>query len=117
MPVELCSHLFRADPESSGEFIVGHFPDLKSAQKEVWEAEWTMGEAKKAFSEMGSWEAPGPDGYQPGFFKGTWEITSHKVYNFDQAVLNGGEVTNEDAKALLVLVPKVVKPSSLKNFC
>lgn len=75
-----------------------------------------MSEAKKALSEMGSWEAPGPDGYQPGFFKHTWEITGQQVYSFAQAILNGGDVTSEDAKALLVLVPKVVQPSSLKNF-
>lgn len=46
MVVEFYSHLFRADSNRRGEFIAGHFPDLEQMQKEVWEAEWTMSDAR-----------------------------------------------------------------------
>lgn len=61
---------------------------------------------KKAFSAMGSWKAPGPDGYQPGFFKRTWETTGQSVHRFVQELLRGEEVTNDDIEVLLVMVPK-----------
>lgn len=117
MAVEFYSHLFRADPDRRGEFSAGHFPDLEHMQKEVWEADWTVSEVKKALSEMGSWKAPDPYMYQPGFFKRTWDTTGKTVHSFVQALLKGGEVTNDDVKALLVLMPKKAKLFSLKNFC
>lgn len=65
---------------------------------------------------MGSWEAPGPDGYQPGFFKKTWDTTRACVHQFVKEILEGKEVLEEAAVALLVLVPKQTKPCVLKYF-
>lgn len=75
-----------------------------------------MEETKKALKEMGSWKAPGPNRYQPGFIKNTWDIIGHDVHQFVQGVIKGKEVSNEAASALLVLVPKETKLSMLKNF-
>lgn len=55
---------------------------------------------------MGSWKAPGPDGYQPGFFKKTGESTGPDVCRFVQEVIQRGRIYEEDAEALLVLIPK-----------
>lgn len=114
MAVELYSKLFRADQSRGGDFTAGHFPDLLQLQREVWDAEWTMSKAKKSLSEMGSWKAPGLDGYQPGFFKRTWDVTGQSLYRFVDGLLKEGEVTKEDLKALLVMVPKETKPYSIK---
>lgn len=65
---------------------------------------------------MRSWKALGPDGYQPGFFKKTWKITGQNVCNFVIKMLNYGNVIEEDAEVLPVLVPKEAKPPSLKSF-
>lgn len=65
------SSLFSADPNSTGAFIAGLFPELGHRQRETWEKPWSMTELKKELSEMGSWKAPGPDGYQPRFYKTT----------------------------------------------
>lgn len=61
-------------------------------------------------------KAPGPDGFQPIFFKRTWEITGQAVHSFVHGVLKGGEVPLEALEALLVLIPKEMKPSSIKGF-
>lgn len=73
-------------------------------------------ETKRALKGMGSWKAPGPNGYQLGFLKKTWEATGQDVHKFVQGVLNGDDVSEEDTEAILVLVPKATKPSLLKNF-
>lgn len=75
-----------------------------------------MEETLTALKEMGSWKAPDPDGYQPGFFKRSWATTGSSVHKFVQEALEGKEIPEETTGALLVLVPKEVKPSSLRNF-
>lgn len=44
-------------------------------QRQELEAEYNITETRKALKEMGLWKALRPDGYQPGFFKRTWEVT------------------------------------------
>lgn len=116
MAVEFYEQLFKSDPTRGGVYITGHFPSMPQEQKDVWNAGWTESEVKKALGGMGSWKSPGPDGYQPGFFKRTWEPTGGNVLSFVQDVLGGGEVTDDDAEALLVLVPNETRPSSLRFF-
>lgn len=65
---------------------------------------------------MGYWKALGPDKYQSDFFKKTWKITNLVIHQFVQGVLKGDEISEEATKALLVLVPKETKSTSLKNF-
>lgn len=64
---------------------------------------------------MGSLKAPGPDGYQHVFFKRTWELTGTALHNFSQGVLRGELIPLEVTEALLVLIPKEEKPSSIKG--
>lgn len=52
----------------------------------------------------------------PGFFKTTWDIAGAAVNGFTHGILGGKEVSEEEAEALLMLVPKESKPSSIKNF-
>lgn len=65
---------------------------------------------------MGSLKTLGPDGYQPVFFKRNWELTGTTLHNFAQGVLRGEVIPSEETEALLVLIPKEEKPSSIKGF-
>lgn len=73
-------------------------------------------QGQESFKRDGVLEGLGPDGYQPGFFKRTWETTGQTIFNFTQTLLKGGEVANKDAEALLALVPKETKPNLLRSF-
>lgn len=66
--------------------------------------------------EMWSLKTPGPDGFQPLFFKKTWNITGQALHNFAQDVLKGADFPAEAAEAMLVLIPKENKPRSIKGF-
>lgn len=65
---------------------------------------------------MGSLKSPGPDGFHPGFYKSTWDITGVAVHNFAREVLRGREVFEKAAEAILVLIPKEAQPPSIRSF-
>lgn len=73
----------------------------------------TLAETSKALKGTRSLKALGPDGYQALFFKRTWSLTGLSVLHFAQDLLKEAEIPVEVAKALSVLIPKEVKPSSL----
>lgn len=110
------TELFNSDLHQHEKFLEGMFPYLESEQSDVWGAAWSSAEIKKALGGMGSWKAPGADGFQPGFFKKSWEITGPSVNKYVVGILKGEEVTDEDTEAMLVLIPKEAKPMSIKSF-
>lgn len=116
MAIGFYSQLFTSSAVTSTKFLTGGFPHLEQEQEALWEQEVSTREIKKALGEMGSWMAPGPDGYQPGFFKKTREVTGTSLCRYVMDVLQGGDVSEEDAEALLMLIPKGTRPVSLKGF-
>lgn len=68
----------------------------------------------RALRRMGKYKAPGLDEYQAIFFKNTWSGAA--VHSFMKGILEGGDIPVEAAEALLVLTPKEVKPSTMKEF-
>lgn len=98
------------------EFISDAFPVLGEDLRAAMVEEVSEEETKKALREMGSYKAPGPDGYQPVFFKCTWAITGTAVHSFVKSILEGGDLPVEAAEALLVLIPKSSQPLSMKEF-
>lgn len=97
-------------------FIRDCFSRMGQEQQAIREAKVTMAVTLKALSEMESWKSLGPDGYQLGFFRKTWEVTGSAVHRFVQDILKRDEISKEAAETLLVLIPKEAKPMSLKNF-
>lgn len=73
-------------------------------------------ETLKALRGMGSFKAPGPDGYQAVFFKNTWRTIGADVMAFVRSISGGGILTSQMAEALLVLIPKKAKPLSMREF-
>lgn len=80
MAVDYYTRLFKSNGHVSVPFISGSFPDTLLGQREFWEADVTVEETKDALQGMSSWKAPGSDGFQPGFFKKTWDITGRDVH-------------------------------------
>lgn len=116
MEVSYYVELFRTDASAGGKFIVGEFPLLEEGEADELERECTEEEVLKALRSMGSYKVPGPDGFQAVFLKRFWNVTGTAVLEFVRGIMRGGEILVEAAKALLVLVPKEVKPCSLQEF-
>lgn len=41
---------------------------------------------------MGSYKAPGPDGYHAIFFKKAWDLLGLELFYFMKCILDGGEL-------------------------
>src|ERR1044072_6381284 len=76
-------------------------------KEEVW----------NALSHVGSLKAPGPDGFQPVFFKKYWNIVGDDLWKTVRDAFLYGTFDPALAQTLIVLIPKVDVPSSFKEFC
>lgn len=116
MTVNFYQDLFTSEPEAGGNFMRKCFPPILEETRRELEVDYSLAETSKALKGMGSLKSPGPDGYQPLFFMKTWNLTGQDLHSFAQGVLGGGDFSAEAAEALLVLIPKVNRPTSIKGF-
>lgn len=73
-------------------------------------------EVRKAVFSMKSYKAPGPDGFQPLFFKHFWEVVGDDLWNMVRNAISRGYSEESMAEILMVLIPKIDHPRSLKKF-
>ena len=66
--------------------------------------------------EMGSLKAPGPDGYQPFFFKQYWHLVCEEVWHLVNDAFLWDTLDSNIVETLIVLIPKVDHPSYFKSF-
>ena len=71
------------------------------SKEEVW----------RAFCSMDSYKAPGPDGFQPLFFKKYWDIVGDEVWGTVRDAFSTGFIDSRLAETLIVLIPKVDPPN------
>ena len=76
----------------------------------------TKEEVKQAMMRMGSYKAPGSDGFQPFSFKHYQEVVGDDVWNLVRGTFDSGSMDPVLAEALIVLIPKVDQPRHLKDF-
>ena len=62
-------------------------------------------------------KAPGADGFTAGFYQKDWDLVKREVYQLVQGALSSDAFPREFAYALVVLIPKVKHPESIKQFC
>ncbi|XP_028775038.1 uncharacterized protein LOC114731914 [Neltuma alba] len=67
-------------------------------------------EVKKAFVQMGSFKAPGEDGFPSFFYQQNWNVVGSSVINLMNELWEKPERIQEINSTLLVLIPKVDKP-------
>ena len=61
-------------------------------------------------------KAPGPDGFNPYFFKRAWHIVGDDVVDAVQSFFSSGYLIKEINNTYIALVPKVPNPSSLNDY-
>lgn len=76
----------------------------------------TMLEVKDALFSMHSYKAPGPDGFQLVFFKSYWNIIANDVFQLVSKAFSLGRIDHQLAETLIVPIPKIDEPTSLKDF-
>lgn len=81
LAVDFYRKVFTSDPSSGGQFMRGCFPPLSAMAKGILEKEFSIKDTKKALMRMGSLKAPRPDGFQPIFFKSTWEVCRPSLFS------------------------------------
>ncbi|GAU42583.1 hypothetical protein TSUD_302990 [Trifolium subterraneum] len=76
----------------------------------------SMDEVKSALFSMDSFKAPGPDGFQPIFFKKFWHIVAPDVFKLISTAFISGTIAPKLAETLIVPIPKINDPTTLKDF-
>lgn len=114
--VTLYSKLFSSERVGAVAYPTGRFSHVSGEILQTLAKDVSITETQKALMQMGSRKAPGPDGFHAGFYKRSWETSGVSLFNFAHGIFNGAEIDSETAEGLLVLVPKVFKPSVIANF-
>lgn len=105
------------DVEQSVETLPrGSFATLSHADKRDLQRPFTADEIETAIRSMGSFKAPGPDGFQPVFYQRCWDTVGSSVIQFVLDFFRTGELPQNTNNAVLVLIAKVVRPERIMQF-
>lgn len=96
--------------------MCGLFPIIPNEKMQLLEGEYTKEDVYLALKSMGSWKAPGPDGFQAGFYQKAWSIAGDDLSTMVLNILRGGNMRPELAEALLVLIPKKHNLGNITQF-
>lgn len=92
------------------------FPAIDQRDDESLRRVISNEEIKQAIFAMGSLKAPGEDGFPALFYQGNWEIVGPNLCNFVKQAFHYPCQIKDVNKTLLVLIPKVPQPVSIKQF-
>ncbi|MCH84332.1 RNA-directed DNA polymerase (Reverse transcriptase), partial [Trifolium medium] len=76
----------------------------------------TKKEVFDALMNMKSYKAPGPDGFQPIFFKLFWQDVGDDMWKFVKSAFENGRYDKKICETLVVLLPKGDTQTSFKDF-
>ncbi|MCI13441.1 RNA-directed DNA polymerase (Reverse transcriptase), partial [Trifolium medium] len=76
----------------------------------------TKKEVFDALMSMKSYKAPGPDGFQPIFFKLFWKDIGDDLWNFVKLAFENGMYDKQVSETLIVLLPKGDNQVTFKDF-
>jgi hypothetical protein len=76
----------------------------------------TKKEVFDAIMSMKSYKAPGPDGFQPIFFKLFWSEIGDDLWKFVKLAFDKGKYDSKVCETLIVLLPKGDNQVSFKDF-
>jgi hypothetical protein len=90
---------------------------LSSTQQHVLAQDVTREEIKHAMFSLKNNKAPGPDGFNAGFFKRMWHIVGEDVNNAVSSFFQTCRMLKEMNATSISLIPKVANPRRLTDFC
>ncbi|KAI9397521.1 hypothetical protein POPTR_003G047001v4, partial [Populus trichocarpa] len=89
---------------------------LSSTQQHVLAQDVTREEIKHAMFSLKNNKAPGPDGFNAGFFKRMWHIVGEDVINAVRSFFQTRRMLKEMNATSISLIPKVANPTRLTDF-
>nr|KYP40468.1 Transposon TX1 uncharacterized [Cajanus cajan] len=102
--------------QGSLDMHAGISPALGVEARSALIAPVTKEEVRRAVRSMKSFKAPGPDGFQPFFFKQYWPIVGDELWRTVRDAFQLGYSDLSLLETQMVLIPKVNHPVSLKEF-
>lgn len=108
--------LLALDIEACGSLTKDLFSALTRSALELREREFDDNEIKAALWGMSPHKAPGPNGFNACFFQRPWGTIDLTVVRLAKRILEGGEMPEGLADALLVLIPKKKSPRKVEQF-
>jgi hypothetical protein len=95
-----------------------HYVEEKVTQpmREELVKPFTAEEVRYALFQMQPSKAPGVDGYTAGFFQRHWEVVKGVLVPAVLEFLNGGELPVDLNSTIIVLIPKVRNPQSIRQY-
>ncbi|KAL4296847.1 hypothetical protein GQ457_12G013350 [Hibiscus cannabinus] len=79
-------------------------------------AGFTVEEVKRAFLQIHPNKSPGIDGLPASFFRKYWNICGHDLLTLCLDLLDGRSSWSDINRTIIVLIPKLDKPSLMKQF-
>jgi hypothetical protein len=124
------------DPESMKEMVMDYFQDLYRKDEQINPLEisnlfngsvsedtnqtlcqpFAEEEIGTALFQIGPLKAPGPDGFPARFFQRNWAVLKEDVIKAVQSFFEAGEMPEGVNDTVIVLIPKVQSPETLKDF-
>nr|KYP69646.1 Transposon TX1 uncharacterized [Cajanus cajan] len=115
--VRFYREIFSIDHEQESlDMHTGAPPGLGVEAQLALTAPVTNEEVRRAVMSMKSYKAPGPDGFQPFFFKQYWPIVGDELWFTVKDAFRLGFSEVSLLETQMVLIPKVDHPVSLKEF-
>lgn len=109
--------LFMADANTNHTSLHSHLvPQLGEVGSGALMAPVSKEEVRAVVFSMKSYMAPGPDGFQPIFFKHFWRVVGDDLWNLVCNAFLTGHFEECLAETLIMLIPKVDNPMHLRNF-
>ncbi|CAA7042518.1 unnamed protein product [Microthlaspi erraticum] len=118
MAVEYFRRLYSLDDvEENVEALPSEgFTALTETETRALDMPFAEEEIVAAVRNMGSYKAPGPDGYQPVFYQRCWDEVGESVKRFALEFFRTGRLPQDTNDALVVLIPKVSSPEKLQQL-
>ncbi|GMJ11562.1 hypothetical protein HRI_004825400 [Hibiscus trionum] len=92
------------------------FSSLSNDQASFLERKFSENEVWEAILSMESSRAPGPDGFNIGFYKKFWGVLKGEIMNFFENFYNGLGWDAEVNYAFIALIPKCTSPENINDF-
>ncbi|XP_019200262.1 PREDICTED: uncharacterized protein LOC109193892 [Ipomoea nil] len=110
-------NLFRGDQGAHvGAMGRGLFPTLNAEDWQMFNRKVDKDEVKTAVFDMSPLKASGPDGLHAAFYQRMWDVVGDEVFELVASVLETGKMPEKVNDTLIVLIPKVQLPETIKQF-
>jgi len=89
---------------------------LNNTQSLVMVQDITDAEIKSTLWELNPHKAPGPDGFNSGFFQKAWPVVGHEILSAVKNFFRSGQLLGKANATIVALVPKIPNPSKVGDF-